>query len=51
MEYGKLVELVQAHIGYETTEEAQIALGKFFYTLASDEQIATMAKTLTKGND
>ena len=50
MEYGKLVELVQANIGYETIEEAQIALGKFFYTLASDEQIATMATTLSKGN-
>ena len=50
MEYGKLVELVQANIGYKTIEEAQIALGKFFYTLASEQQIETMAKTLTKGN-
>ena len=50
MEYGKLVELVQANIGYKTIEEAQIALGKFFYTLASEDQIATMAKTLSKGN-
>lgn len=50
MEYGKLVELVKANIGYETTEEAQIALGKFFFTLASNTQIETLANTLTKGN-
>lgn len=50
MEYGQLVEMVKANIGYETTEEAQIALGKFFFTLASDKQIETLANTLTKGN-
>lgn len=50
MEYGQLVELVKTSIGYDSTEEAQIALGKFFFTLASDQQIEVMANTLKKGN-
>lgn len=46
MEYGKLVDLAKIAFGYETTEEAQIAVGKLLYSGSLDATIERLADLL-----
>lgn len=54
MEYGKLVDLAKVAFGYETTEDAQVAVGKLLYSGTPDEVINRLADLLIdaikKGN-
>jgi hypothetical protein len=47
MEYGKIVELTQEVFGYETIEEAGVAVGKLLYSGSSDRTIANLVSVLT----
>lgn len=46
MEYGKLVDLAKIAFGYDTTEEAQIAVGKLLYSGSPDYVIDRLAELL-----
>ena len=54
MEYGKLVELAKVAFSYETTEEAQVAVGKLLFSGASGELTNRLAdlliEAIKKGN-
>jgi hypothetical protein len=46
MEYGKLAELAKIVFGYETIEQAEVAVGKLLYSGSSDQQITRLADLL-----
>lgn len=46
MEYGKLVELAKIAFGYETIEEAGVAVGKLLYSGSPDVVIDRLAELL-----